>query len=95
MVINVEYVMPTAMTLFSTQKYVHANSFPLPPGVEKPTEKVVSSLEELRIVEGQGEGMDNSMLASGLACDINVSSFITFFCLFVRIIDISFFRQKW
>ncbi|BFZ22944.1 hypothetical protein BsWGS_25983 [Bradybaena similaris] len=46
------------------KKYVHATSFPLPVGVSKPVEDVVSSLEELRIVEGEGQGMDNSLLAS-------------------------------
>ncbi|CAG5136304.1 unnamed protein product, partial [Candidula unifasciata] len=46
------------------KKCVHATSFPLPVGVSKPVEDVISSLEELRIVEGEGQATDNFLLAS-------------------------------
>ncbi|XP_055863351.1 kinesin-like protein unc-104 isoform X10 [Biomphalaria glabrata] len=49
---------------YFNKKQIQATSFPLPPGMEKPVDTMVSSLEELRIVEGEGQTMDNSMLIS-------------------------------
>ncbi|KAH9514193.1 Kinesin-like protein kif1a [Bulinus truncatus] len=49
---------------YFNKKQVQATSFPLPPGMDKPVDTMVSSLEELRIVEGEGQNMDNSMLIS-------------------------------
>ncbi|CAG5136554.1 unnamed protein product, partial [Candidula unifasciata] len=49
---------------YFNKKPLHGSNFRHQADMEKSVDKMISSVEELRIVEGEGQKMDNSMLAS-------------------------------